>query len=214
MIKPIETHYAGHRFRSRLEARWAVFFDHMKIQWRYEPQGFKVTSMLAADVPERYYLPDFYLPGTETWVEVKGDPGKLDFQLLGDLTDWGGALPGMENSVGTTRGLLLLGDIPGKRDDGYIPALPILQHRKCGWVRLATFKTGGFCVEESGESEYYFDTTCDYMEPSDPWAQVVLKYFSGDWGLPGEKGDSGVARALDAARQARFEHGEAPRRVR
>ena len=26
-IKPIETKYNGYRFRSRLEARWAVFFD-------------------------------------------------------------------------------------------------------------------------------------------------------------------------------------------
>jgi hypothetical protein len=25
--KAIETHYKGYRFRSRLEARWAVFFD-------------------------------------------------------------------------------------------------------------------------------------------------------------------------------------------
>jgi len=34
-IKPIETHYAGHRFRSRLEARWAVFLDAMEIPWQY-----------------------------------------------------------------------------------------------------------------------------------------------------------------------------------
>ena len=26
-IKAIETYYKGYRFRSRLEARWAVFFD-------------------------------------------------------------------------------------------------------------------------------------------------------------------------------------------
>jgi hypothetical protein len=26
-IKAIETSYKGYRFRSRLEARWAVFFD-------------------------------------------------------------------------------------------------------------------------------------------------------------------------------------------
>lgn len=26
-IKAIETEYDGHRFRSRLEARWAVFFN-------------------------------------------------------------------------------------------------------------------------------------------------------------------------------------------
>ena len=26
-IKPIETVFKGHKYRSRLEARWAVFFD-------------------------------------------------------------------------------------------------------------------------------------------------------------------------------------------
>lgn len=31
-IKPIETHYNGYRFRSRLEARWAVFFDALGIK--------------------------------------------------------------------------------------------------------------------------------------------------------------------------------------
>ncbi len=35
-IKPIETRYAGCRFRSRLEARWTVFFDHLGIEWEYE----------------------------------------------------------------------------------------------------------------------------------------------------------------------------------
>jgi hypothetical protein len=28
MIKAIETRYKGYRFRSRLEARWAVRFEH------------------------------------------------------------------------------------------------------------------------------------------------------------------------------------------
>lgn len=31
-LKPIDTHYKGCRFRSRLEARWAVFFDHLLIK--------------------------------------------------------------------------------------------------------------------------------------------------------------------------------------
>lgn len=33
-ITPIQTRYAGCLFRSRLEARWAVFFDHLGIRWR------------------------------------------------------------------------------------------------------------------------------------------------------------------------------------
>jgi len=39
-VKPIETVYSDHLFRSRLEARWAVFFDYMGIKWVYEPEGY------------------------------------------------------------------------------------------------------------------------------------------------------------------------------
>ena len=31
-VKPIETTYNGYKFRSRLEARWAVFFDSAEIE--------------------------------------------------------------------------------------------------------------------------------------------------------------------------------------
>jgi hypothetical protein len=63
MIKAIETRYKGYRFRSRLEARWAVFFDHLEIPWEYEKEGF--------DIDGTFYLPDFYLPTFNTWAEVK-----------------------------------------------------------------------------------------------------------------------------------------------
>jgi len=36
-IKPIPTTYAGVNFRSRLEARWAAFFDLACWSWDYEP---------------------------------------------------------------------------------------------------------------------------------------------------------------------------------
>ena len=64
-IKPIETVYKGYRFRSRLEARWAVFFDALGIEWEYEPEGYLL------DNGERY-LPDFYLPNDNLYIEVKG----------------------------------------------------------------------------------------------------------------------------------------------
>lgn len=65
-MRAIETRYAGCRFRSRLEARWAVFFDAMDIQWEYEPEGFWLSSGTG-------YLPDFRLPtfGGGMFVEVK-----------------------------------------------------------------------------------------------------------------------------------------------
>lgn len=37
VIAAIPTRYAGVQFRSRLEARWAAFFDQMRWRWRYEP---------------------------------------------------------------------------------------------------------------------------------------------------------------------------------
>ena len=56
MIKAIETVYRGYRFRSRLEARWAVFFDALQIEWEYESE--------CLDLGRSYgkYLPDFWLP--------------------------------------------------------------------------------------------------------------------------------------------------------
>src|SRR5690554_4428220 len=34
---PIETTYKGINFRSRLEAKWAAFFDLLGWKWEYEP---------------------------------------------------------------------------------------------------------------------------------------------------------------------------------
>lgn len=64
-IKAIETVYNGYRFRSRLEARWAVFFDALGIEYEYEPEGFDLGKV-------GRYLPDFWLPTFDTWLEVKG----------------------------------------------------------------------------------------------------------------------------------------------
>jgi hypothetical protein len=63
-MKPIETSYAGCRFRSRTEARWAVVFDALGEQWRYELEGFELSDGTR-------YLPDFYLPNQRAWIEVK-----------------------------------------------------------------------------------------------------------------------------------------------
>lgn len=63
-IKAIETSYKGYRFRSRLEARWAVFFDNLDINWEYELEGFEFDGIR--------YLPDFYLPDLGIWCEIKG----------------------------------------------------------------------------------------------------------------------------------------------
>lgn len=66
-IPSIQTRYGGCYFRSRLEARWAVFFDALGVDWEYEPEGFE-TSI-------GRYLPDFRIQvpddGYSYWFEVK-----------------------------------------------------------------------------------------------------------------------------------------------
>ncbi len=81
-IKPIETTYRGYRFRSRLEARWAVFFDAVALKWEYEPEGFVLPD-------KTWYLPDFRVvspQGMVSWYEIK-PPGTLacpKMKALGD----------------------------------------------------------------------------------------------------------------------------------
>lgn len=65
MIKAIETVYNGYRFRSRLEARWAVFFDALGVKYEYEKEGFDLDGV--------WYLPDFWLPRERCWIEIKGE---------------------------------------------------------------------------------------------------------------------------------------------
>lgn len=67
-LKPIETKFKGYKFRSRLEAKWAVFFEGMKLNWIYEPEGFQLPSGVC-------YLPDFFVKSPENcfdyYYEVK-----------------------------------------------------------------------------------------------------------------------------------------------
>lgn len=62
--RPIETIYNGYRFRSRLEARWAVFFDALDIPYEYEKEGYELGNNVR-------YLPDFYMSTWDKFVEIK-----------------------------------------------------------------------------------------------------------------------------------------------
>src|SRR6516162_11146477 len=66
-LKAIATYYKGYLFRSRLEARWAVFYDALGIPYEYEKEGFDLGDGL-------FYLPDFWLPEQRLWVEIKPEP--------------------------------------------------------------------------------------------------------------------------------------------
>lgn len=85
-IKPIETEYKGYRFRSRLEARWAIFFDALHLQWVYEDEGFqfdRIPVRITTDWEKisGKYLPDFYFPKLNYYIEIKGRPA-TNFETL------------------------------------------------------------------------------------------------------------------------------------
>lgn len=97
-------------FRTELDARWAVFFDTLGVDYQYEPTKFEKVG---AD-----YTPTFFLPESKTWVEVS----PFDEALVGKATTIQGFLEGpspmphidylRETPDEECRGLLLLGEIP------------------------------------------------------------------------------------------------------
>ena len=89
-IKAIQTEYQGYLFRSRLEARWAVFFDACGVKWEYEPEGYDLGHGI-------YYLPDFLLHDVQLggfgsdsdfsdirnlYVEIKGEMSQKDAEKI------------------------------------------------------------------------------------------------------------------------------------
>lgn len=64
MIKAKPTLYCGVHFRSRTEAKYCMLFNMFDVAWTYESRRFLL--------PSGSYLPDFYLPAWNTWIEIKG----------------------------------------------------------------------------------------------------------------------------------------------
>lgn len=69
-MRIIQTRYKGYKFRSRLEARWAVFFDTLGIEWDYEVEGFVLAN-------GNCYLPDFFLKTFNGGMYVEVKPKEL-----------------------------------------------------------------------------------------------------------------------------------------
>tara|TARA_R100000329_G_C7556463_1_gene196713 strand:+ start:48 stop:674 length:627 start_codon:yes stop_codon:yes gene_type:complete len=89
---PIPTKYNGYTFRSRLEARWAMFFDRLKLKWEYEPEGYFLGDSHKYD-PELLYLPDFLVrtpQNEEMWFEIKPFNTTINdkFDKFRDLIGW------------------------------------------------------------------------------------------------------------------------------
>jgi hypothetical protein len=199
MINPIETHYAGCRFRSRLEARYAVFFDTLGIRWEYEREGYQVSDRLSLLDHDKdwCYLPDFWLPDHELHVEVKGQfdsDGLRKFLSAAALLSapYDGCATGCRDGNDT----LLLGPIP-RVDRPF--AYPIRLHMHKGdlqdhpWdgsrKRLWCAGYGSCIANDCGNIR---------IDASD---QTLL---NGRSAPP----DPAFRHAYTAARSARFEHGE------
>ena len=207
-IKAIETVYNGYKFRSRLEARWAVFFDAAGIKYEYEPQGFELSDGTK-------YLPDFYLPDYRYYVEVKPNrDGAVDeinkaCKFIGDKI----------------QALLILGNIPEKTDVD-IYHYPAIYYNSLRRNKLMEY----VCVEQSADNKLGFVTlfSVDRQRPiiagrfttyefeaihdKDMYAKVFGNTYSlidcRNYRVCDIKF---INSCYDAARQVRFEHGQTPK---
>lgn len=205
-IKAIETIYRGYRFRSRLEARWAVFFDAVGLRFEYEKEGFILDDGTK-------YLPDFWLPSLKLWVEIKNELTLIERTVPEDC-----------------------GFVSSKIEKLYsCPELELMRRfRNCQFWPVACIvgQPGehriwffAWDMSESSAGEYENDDShwCVTngqvtlnVHISNPERKIyadscygqVLEHFT----YAGEHGYilESIENALTHARQARFEHGEKP----
>lgn len=196
-MKAIETTYNGYKFRSRLEARWAVFFDTAGIRYLYEDEGY----ILQPDINPTPYLPDFYFPDYGAYGEVKGDYSLLDWGLLTDAVEWGNGLPGIYQSDEAKNGkvpvLILLGQIPQVKTS--IPIHFMVYHNEGGCLGTVDFNKSVINPDFCGEGLAW-----EAPKDTDYWQGI----FNGDYIRIEGTLSPKVQAAYRKARQARFEHGE------
>lgn len=198
-IKAIETEYNGYKFRSRLEARWAVFFDALGVKYEYEPEGFELPS-------GKRYLPDFRVKchgkrgdcGSDSfdlYVEVKGKMTKDDAERIAEFA----GEPkydslSYEDSISEMNPVLVVGDIPA--------------HGHC----YDSDEVNAYveCVDGTDVYPFNYRTIDGDDFAAYPAASDGRFFLCGDdsnymWN------HKEVEAAYDKARQARFEFGETPK---
>lgn len=190
-MKPIETIYNGYKFRSRLEARWAVFFDALGVEYEYEPDGFELDNGM-------YYLPDFRVKcwgnrgqiwdePYDLWIEVKGAMSNEDACKIKNFVkpDFSLGTCGMNR---VKNPLLVLGNIPLGISS---MELYFVEMERCD---IPPFN---YCLIDG-----------DYWVAMP--AAINGKFFL--WGADESQinNKTEVLKAYDIARKARFEHGEKP----
>lgn len=132
-IQAKETEYKGTRFRSRLEARWAAYFDLCEWPWVYEP------------IELKGWVPDFILQfHRPIAVEVKPLLAAVDFEFY-DCSKM--------NRAGWNEEILLLGAIiPSSDRFGYLTEC-VEYGGSWDWARAHT------CFE-CGKLSFHHSTGC------------------------------------------------------
>ena len=219
-MKAIETEYNGYRFRSRLEARWAVFFDAVGILYDYELEGFEFDSGMR-------YLPDFYLPELNMWVEVKGVLSDSDERKIKEFRRF---------LVKRKESLIVLRDIPPETED----VLDWIYDKYPGWESFSIgcdFPYVPCVCPACGKVGFEFDgrgwRICDHLNDSRKMRSIEehellqkeiyvtkngtikpMKYPEWKGWRMDDKGYTSnhplILEGYKKARQARFEHGENP----
>lgn len=207
MIKAIETKYRGYRFRSRLEARWAVFFDALGIEWEYEKEGYDLGT-------EGFYLPDFILYDA-LWIEVKGThPTETEIAKIEKLakeTDKNAFIQyGNINACGKGKTAELMG--VWVFDNGESVTVD-----NCVWCVCPS--CGALQISPSGSvfwPAFVHNRNCDLKNAIDTIPEEgILAYFK-DRGISKDELHERTTRnptlinAFKKAMSARFEHGEHP----
>jgi len=200
-LKPIETRAYGCRFRSRLEARYAVFMTELGVEWKYELEGFALES--------GNYLPDFFLPGVGEngiWLEIKPHGLGSYFGFCASRTE---GMPQIHDAR-----LYEFADLAqdvgqsfyvayGLPSDAYLSHSP--DYHEEGMLE-APWDPFMWCICGCGKTAgIQFDGRSDRLD---------CKRAGCSQSSHGDKGYSHdhplIVRAVTAARSARFEHGEAP----
>lgn len=197
-MKAIETRYKGYRFRSRLEARWAVFFNALNLQWSYEEEGYKMPD-------GTYYLPDFKvtnLDGCVRFYEIKPS-GQTHDEKFASFSD----------QLISDDAVLLSGDPYEFLIERGHPGLLVCP--RCGFLGEPAY---GADVYESHDARFGCQP-CDFNTPSgggnaeDVGLLCVYRPHKGDiitttgWQRTIYRL---IKNAATKARSARFEHGECP----
>lgn len=192
-MEPIETEYKGYRFRSRLEARWAIFFEELGLDWGYEEQGYTLKDGTK-------YLPDFRVGQRPLFVEVKGPtPTEREIKkcdLLAQPKNWVLLVSGPPRYIED--------DYKGVRCNGYLKGYELWYWQQ-GWGPVGEAKQLGQCHCGSGLA------LMEIPDMPPPFEDGQLYNYPVKCGCSQMDGigvwDS-VIESSRIATQARFEHGE------